>query len=65
MNQSAAPQVPVALLNDYRFSHYKPGAGIMTYREERHNLDAETVILGLGYAAAILVLLGWVATTLL
>jgi hypothetical protein len=37
----------------------------MTYREERHNLDAETVILGLGYAAAILMLLGWVATTLL
>ena len=37
----------------------------MTYREERKDLDAETVILGLGYAAVILVLLGWVATTVL
>ena len=37
----------------------------MTYKEERQHLDAETVILGLGYAAALLILLGWVATTLL
>mgnify|MGYP001815285349 FL=1 len=35
----------------------------MTYKEELQNLDAETVILGLGYATAILILLGWVATT--
>jgi hypothetical protein len=36
----------------------------MTYKDELQNLDAETVVLGLGYATAILILLGWVATAI-
>lgn len=36
----------------------------MTYHDERQNLDAETIILGLGYATALLILVGWIATTI-
>ena len=34
----------------------------MTHNDRRHELDAETVILGLGYVIGLLILVGWVAT---
>lgn len=37
----------------------------MTYHEERQELDAQTIILGLGYATALLTILGWIATAII
>lgn len=37
----------------------------MTYEEQRPELDPATIILGLGYAASLLVTIGWVATLIL
>jgi len=34
----------------------------MSYDEKKPELDPGIIILGLGYASAILVLIGWVAT---
>jgi hypothetical protein len=34
----------------------------MTYDEQKQDLDATIIILGLGYASALLVVIGWVAT---
>jgi hypothetical protein len=34
----------------------------MTYDEQNQDLDPTIIILGLGYASAFLVLIGWVAT---
>jgi len=34
----------------------------MTYDEQRLDLDPTLIILGLGYASALLVAIGWVAT---
>jgi len=34
----------------------------MTYDEQNQDLDPMIIILGLGYAAALLALIGWVAT---
>jgi len=34
----------------------------MTYDEQKHDLDATIIILGFGYASALLVVIGWVAT---
>lgn len=34
----------------------------MTYDEQKQDLDPAIIILGLGYACALLVLIGWVAT---
>lgn len=39
------------------------GAEPMTYNEQQHELDAETVILGLGCAIGLLVLIGWIVTS--
>jgi hypothetical protein len=36
----------------------------MTYDHERPELDAELIILGLGYATGLLVIVGWIATHL-
>ena len=41
--------------------HTETGAGTMTYDEQRHEIDAETIILGLGYVTGLLVLIAWVA----
>ena len=38
------------------------GTEIMTYDHERPELDAQMIILGLGYATGLLVIVGWVAT---
>ncbi len=37
----------------------------MTYDEQRIELDAETIVLGIGYATGLIVLIGWVATLVL
>lgn len=37
----------------------------MTYHEERQELDAQTIILGLGYATALLTIVGWIATAII
>jgi len=34
----------------------------MTYDHERPELDAQMIVLGLGYATGLLVIIGWVAT---
>jgi hypothetical protein len=34
----------------------------MTYDEQKQDLDATIIILGFGYASALLVVIGWVAT---
>ena len=34
----------------------------MTYDEQNQDLDSTIIILGLGYACALLVIIGWVAT---
>jgi len=34
----------------------------MTYDEHRQDLDPTIIILGLGYASALLAIIGWVAT---
>jgi len=34
----------------------------MTYDEQKLDLDPTPIILGLGYACALLVVIGWVAT---
>ena len=34
----------------------------MTYDEQKQDLDPTIIILGLGYASALLVVIGWVAT---
>jgi len=41
------------------------GTEKMTYEEQRPELDPATIILGLGYAASLLVTIGWVATLIL
>ena len=35
----------------------------MTYDEKKLNMDAAKIILGLGYASAVLVIIGWIATS--
>lgn len=35
----------------------------MAYKDERYELDAETVVLGLGYVTGLLIIIGWVATS--
>jgi hypothetical protein len=35
----------------------------MTPNEQRHTRGAESLILGLGYASALLILIGWIATS--
>jgi len=37
-------------------------AGKMTYDEQKLDLDPTLIILGLGYATALLVIIGWLAT---
>jgi hypothetical protein len=37
----------------------------MTYDEQRPELDAATIVLGLGYATTLIVAIGWVATLIL
>ena len=37
----------------------------MTYDEQRSELDAVTIVLGLGYATTLIVVIGWVATLVL
>jgi hypothetical protein len=34
----------------------------MTYDEQNQDLDPTIIILGLGYATALMVIIGWVAT---
>jgi len=34
----------------------------MTYDEQKQDLDPTIIILGLGYATALMVIIGWVAT---
>ena len=34
----------------------------MTYDEQKLDLDPTIIILGLGYASALLIIIGWVAT---
>jgi len=34
----------------------------MTYDEQKLDLDPTLIILGLGYASALLIIIGWVAT---
>ncbi len=34
----------------------------MTYDEQMQDLDPTIIVLGLGYASALLVIIGWVAT---
>ena len=34
----------------------------MTYDEQKLDLDSTIIILGLGYASALLTIIGWVAT---
>jgi hypothetical protein len=34
----------------------------MTYDEQKQDLDPTIIIMGLGYASALLVIIGWVAT---
>jgi len=34
----------------------------MTYDEQEQDLDPTIIILGLGYASALLLIIGWVAT---
>ena len=34
----------------------------MTYDEQQQDLDPTIIILGLGYATALMVIIGWVAT---
>ncbi len=36
----------------------------MMFDEQQHGIDAETVILGLGYFAGLLILIAWVALNL-
>jgi hypothetical protein len=35
----------------------------MTYDEQKLDLDPAMIILGLGYATALLVIIGWIATS--
>ncbi|MGB5335990.1 MAG: hypothetical protein WBN07_10260, partial [Woeseiaceae bacterium] len=44
-------------------SHQARG-GTMMFDEQQHGIDAETVILGLGYFAGLLILIAWVALNL-
>ena len=37
----------------------------MNYREQKLDIDAATIVLGLGYATSLLVLVGWMATLIL
>ena len=37
----------------------------MTYDEQNLELDAQMIILGLGYATSLIVAIGWVATLVL
>jgi len=37
----------------------------MTYDHDKPELDARMIVIGLGYAAGLLVIIGWVATYLM
>jgi len=37
----------------------------MTYNEQKPELDAQMIILGLGYATSLIVAIGWVATLII